>query len=314
MICQICEKNTNRTIADTLRDGAKRKVFFCPHCELGILDSDKTEKELKKFYASQYRAIGKPKLASISNPKELFEIYSRFQDARLRLLKPYFNKNKKLLEVGCSAGMFLWHAKKSVGETVGIDFDSKSAKFAAEKCDIKTYITDITETPLRKNYFDIIAAFQTLEHVKNPIDFIGKHATYLKKDGVMAIEVPNLYDSLAHIYNLPNHYKFFYHSAHLWYFTEKSLLELMKKCGLVGKVFHIQDYNILNHMNWLLNDRPQQDCLPGLSAPVLPIKKTTAPKIYASLNKFIIETDKKYKNLLAKMKITSNMLFVGQKQ
>ena len=313
MICPICKKNTNKIITDTLRDGSKRKVFLCQHCELGILSGHQTADELKKFYAKNYRAIGKPKLESKSNPKELFEIYKQFQTDRLRLLKPYLKKNKKLLEVGCSAGMFLWPAKKLVGEAVGIDFDIDSAKFTAKKCVAKTYSTDISETPLKKNYFDIIVAFQTLEHVKDLTDFIGKYATYLKKGGTMAIEVPNLYDSLAHIYDLPNHYKFFYHSAHLWYFTEKSLLKLMEKCSFAGKVFHIQDYNILNHMNWILNDKPQPDCLPGLSAPVLPLRKTISPGTRTALNNFIAKTDKEYKKLLAQLKITSNIIFIGKK-
>src|SRR3989344_4524819 len=283
MICPICKKNTDKIIADTLRDSSKQKVFLCQHCGLGMLDQRQTDDELKKFYAKNYRSIGKPKLESESNPEELFEIYSQFQNDRLRLLRPYFDKKNKVLEVGCSAGMFLWHIKKLVVESIGHDFD-------------------------------MIAAFQVLEHVQNPPGFIKKHAAYLKKGGVMAIEVPNLYDVLVHIYNLPNHYRFFYHSAHLWYFTEKSLIKLMEKCGFTGKIFHIQDYNVLNHMNWILNDKPQPDCLPGLSEPKLPLRKTVSPKLAAALNDFIVDTDKKYKKLLAQFKITSNIIFIGKKR
>ena len=314
MICPICKKNTDKIIADTLRDSSKQKVFLCQHCGLGMLDQRQTDDELKKFYAKNYRSIGKPKLESESNPEELFEIYSQFQNDRLRLLRPYFDKKNKVLEVGCSAGMFLWHIKKLVVESIGLDFDISSAKFAAKKCGIKTYTENITETSLKKHYFDMIAAFQVLEHVQNPPGFIKKHAAYLKKGGVMAIEVPNLYDVLAHIYNLPNHYRFFYHSAHLWYFTEKSLIKLMEKCGFTGKIFHIQDYNVLNHMNWILNDKPQPDCLPGLSEPKLPLRKTVSPKLAAALNDFIVDTDKKYKKLLAQFKITSNIIFIGKKR
>src|SRR3990167_5155537 len=107
MICPICKKNTDKIIADTLRDSSKQKVFLCQHCGLGMLDQRQTDDELKKFYAKNYRAIGKPKLESKSNPKELFEIYSKFQSGRLRMIKPYLKKNKKLLEVGGSAGIFL---------------------------------------------------------------------------------------------------------------------------------------------------------------------------------------------------------------
>src|SRR3989344_3412990 len=127
MICPLCHNATLTIIARELRQGEKRKVFFCRRCELGILDSKIGAGELKKFYAAEYRQS--PKLTSQGNPAELFSTFAPLQDNRLRLLRPYLTKKTNLLEVGCSAGMFLYHAKKRVREVVGIDFDTASAKY-----------------------------------------------------------------------------------------------------------------------------------------------------------------------------------------
>lgn len=310
MNCPLCHKVAPSIIAGELRKGEKRNVFFCRQCELGILDSKIGAGELKKFYASEYRES--PRLTSQANPAELFSTFAPLQSNRLKLLKPYLTKKAKLLEIGCSAGMFLYHAKKLVKEIVGIDFDIASAKYASKKCHCPVYTTEIHNTPLKPNYFDIIVAFQTVEHVSNPIEFINTLKKYLKPGGIMAIEVPNLYDALAYVYDLPNHYKFFFHAAHLWYFTEKSLMKLMTDSGFKGKINHQQDYNILNHFHWLDTDSGDPNSFKRLHLPELPLRAKRSKEIHKNLNNFILKTDEHYKKLLAQLKITSNIIFVGK--
>jgi SAM-dependent methyltransferase len=277
---------------------------------LGILDSHQSAAELKQFYAKDYRR--KPGLTSQSDSKELFATFSQYQDGRLKLLAPYLQPKTKLLEVGCSAGMFLYHAQKRVGEITGIDFDLASAKYAAKKIGCPIYTTDIAETPLPKKHFDLIVGFQMLEHVKNPVEYIAKLKEYLAPGGTLAIEVPNLYDALAHIYDLPNHYKFFYHDAHLWYFTEKSLTKLMNRSGLSGKVHHQQDYNLLNHFHWIDTDQPDPQSFIRLGSPKLPLRPKSPTKIKKGLTDFIERTDQEYKKLLSDLGITSNIMFIGR--
>lgn len=312
MICSLCHKNIRTVIAKELRGGEKSPVFYCSNCQLGMLGSPLSQRELKNFYDKSYRKTASPKLGMPTNPQELFEAAVSFQSDRLRLLKERFSKKKRLLEIGCSAGMFLWHARDYVREVVGIDYDSRSAKFASRKCGCKVYTTDIEQTDLKENSFDIICAFQTLEHAKDPVDFVRKYKKYLKRGGTMAIEVPNLRDALLYAYNLPNHKKFFFHASHLWYFTEKSLSRLMKSCSFKGSIYYIQDYNIFNQMNWVINDEPQPSPIPGLSEPFFNFRKGIEPQIKSALNNFINEANLAYKKKLTELKITSNIFYIGK--
>ncbi len=310
MNCIICDQKTSTSITNELRAGEKVPVLYCANCDLGMLDGNVDTS--KDYYREEYRQKASPVLGTIQDAEGLFNTAVDFQEDRIRLLKEHLGKDKRLLEVGCSAGMFLWHAKDLVKEVVGIDYDASSAAHAAKKCSCKVYDRDIEETDLAEGSFDIICAFQTLEHVADPIAFISKYAKYLKQDGVMAIEVPNLHDALVYAYNLPNHAKFFYHVSHPWYFTEKSLLKVMEKAGLQGKVTHIQDYNILNHMNWILNDKPQPSNLAGLSKPALPLRDNAPEDIKKALSDFMVDMDSAYKQKLAGLKITSNIFFIGK--
>jgi SAM-dependent methyltransferase len=293
MKCFLCKKDVNTILTNTLRDGSKRNVYFCEKCDLGILDNQKTQKEIRTYYKHIYRT---------DSPEKLFADFFPFQHDRLRLLKPYLNSNIKLLEVGCSAGMFLNHVKGKVKEIVGLDYDTKSAKFTEEICHCKVLSS---EYKLPKNYFDVICIFQTLEHVYNPYEYLSIILKSLKPNGIIYIEVPNLYDSLVSSYNIPTHAKFFFHQAHLWYFSKKSLLLLMNKLGFKGKVKFIQDYNLLNHLAWA-NTGMLQDYIAGRAQPHLSLKKNE------ELNSFFVKIDKQYKQLLSKLKITSNIHFIGR--
>ncbi|MDD3296569.1 MAG: class I SAM-dependent methyltransferase [Candidatus Omnitrophica bacterium] len=313
MKCLLCGENTKEVIADKLRYGEARKVYHCNNCGLGMLQDSRTEKELKSFYNRNYRKKFTPKLNQASNPKELFEVYSNFQSTRIKLIRKFLKKDMKLLEIGCSAGMFLFQVKKYVREVAGIDYDSKSANFASQKCSCRVFSDCIDNLKFKKEEFDIICMFQVLEHTKNPVKFIEEVSKYLKPKGIIYIEVPNLNDALISAYNLPNHYNFYFHSAHLWYFTAKSLLGLMRKNNFKGKVYFTQDYNILNHMHWISADGPQSNCLPGLSQPEFRLRDKFPSDKKKKFNAFIQKMDSEYKKILTELGITSNLSFIGQK-
>ncbi len=314
MKCPLCNKDRRRIITDSLRHGEKRKVYYCGSCQMAMLDDNRSEKDIKKFYEKEYRKKFKPKLNQPVIPKELFDIYSNFQGGRIKLIKGFLNRKMRLLEIGCSAGMFLFHIKDYVREVVGIDFDSKAADFTSEKCSSRVFDTDIEDADLNEEYFDIICMFQLLEHVKNPYEFLKRHAKYLKPNGIIYVEVPNLRDALIYAYNCPNHYRFYFHPAHLWYFTAKSLGLLMKKAGFDGRIYFTQDYNILNHMHWLSVDAPQADCIKGLSSPCLPLRDSLEWNKKQRLNNFIQRMDFQYKEMLKELGLTSNLSFIGRKR
>lgn len=314
MKCNLCGKYTQKIISPTLRGGEKRNVYYCEQCMLGMLDVEGLRENLKDFYDKDYRKKHKPTLDSQSNPDELFETYVSFQKDRIALLKKYANKQMRLLEIGCSAGMFLFHARDYVHEVVGLDYDSKSAEFATEKCHCQVIAGGIEDADFEEESFDIICLFQTLEHIQNPVEFIAKVKKYLKPHGIIHIEVPNLHDALVYAYNLPNHHgNFYFHSAHYWYFTKKSLLLLMEQSGFKGEIVFTQDYNVLNHMHWISSDAPQQSAIAGLSAPRLPLRETLEREKRAEMDSFIQDMDKKYKDMLIALGLSSNISFIGKK-
>jgi 2-polyprenyl-3-methyl-5-hydroxy-6-metoxy-1,4-benzoquinol methylase len=312
--CPVCANHDVIPLRDRLRDRENSRVLVCNHCETGFLEDIKTQDELDEYYRSDYRCDFKPNLGAETNAKELFDTHEKFQADRIRILSPYFNGKNRLLEIGCSAGMFLYHVKQHFKEVVGVELDKESAHFAGTACDCSVYPSPLHEIPLRSNSFDVICAFQVLEHVSNPADFIQKTMRLLKKDGILFFESPNRFDVLVSGYDLPYHRQFFFHSAHNYYFTEKGLRILLSKCGLRAEFIYTQDYNLFNHVNWINNDWPQNGCIKGLSSPSVEFNSGVSNVIKKNLSEFFLKTDREYKALLCRLKISSNISFIAKRE
>lgn len=87
---------------------------------------------------------------------------------------------------------------------------------------------------VQNNYFDSISIFHTLEHVKNPLEFMNTVKKYVKHNGSIFISVPNansryreLFDSKQEIFDILN-----YPPHHLTWWRPEDLVELAIRCGL----------------------------------------------------------------------------------
>ncbi|MFA4848324.1 MAG: class I SAM-dependent methyltransferase [Methanoregula sp.] len=298
-------------LTNTIRSGPGT-VFYCERCKLGNLEEIIPTKK-QDFYDTEYRKKFGPELNKTSEYSEIFDAYVNFQEQRVAAVLPLLDKNSRLLEVGCSTGHFLYKIKNHVKEVIGVDYDSDAAAYASKRCNCITYGMDLLVTPLEEESFDIICAIQTLEHVEDPLSFIFMLKRYLKRDGWLYIEVPNLLDPLLSLYNNKEYHDFFFHEAHAYYFSPESLMTLMKKASLQGKIHYMQDYNIMNHIHWQLTHRPQPDCYAGLGVARLPSLVTSDHRIKKELDEFMANADQQYKSILASHGYTDNMAFIGKK-
>lgn len=88
-----------------------------------------------------------------------------------------------------------------------------------------------------------------MEHVEDPIGFAVMLGKYLKPKGIVYIEVPSLLDPPLSVYDNFSYRNFYFHGAHLFYFTPRSLITVMNRAGFTEEVYFTQDYNFLNHLH-----------------------------------------------------------------
>lgn len=134
------------------------------------------------------------------------------------------HRPERLLEVGCGTGEFLKQARRFCGSVHGIEFNAEAAALCRQAgLDVRELkLTDM------EGSFDVIAAFQVLEHVADPGRVIERWAAHLAPGGFLVVAVPNqdgvLGSMQEEFLNLPPHH------ASLW--GEMPLKYVAKRFGL----------------------------------------------------------------------------------
>lgn len=124
-------------------------------------------------------------------------------------------KKGKLLEIGCAEGAFLKIAQKNGMEVEGIELNQNAAEKARNE-GLKVHSQLLTDFLLanKREKFDVVCAYQVLEHISNVKQFLEEAITCLKPGGLLFISVPNMDSFLKYddggILNFPPHHQGWY--------------------------------------------------------------------------------------------------------
>ncbi|KKS94723.1 MAG: Methyltransferase type 12 [Candidatus Collierbacteria bacterium GW2011_GWB1_44_6] len=105
-----------------------------------------------------------------------------------------FKKGQKVLDIGCATGNFLKKCDAYGMKTYGVDISSAWLKKAKTntKARLKVFDLNSSTTPFPTVKFDLITAFDVIEHLDSPSKFVEKCYSMLKKGGKLIITTPNL--------------------------------------------------------------------------------------------------------------------------
>lgn len=110
---------------------------------------------------------------------------------RLAWLNQIYPSKGKLLDIGCSLGIFLDLARQDGWEPFGIEF-SPTAIVACKEKSIMVSPHPIERSEFPKNAFNVITLWEVLEHVSSPRDVIVACYQHLKPGGKLIVTVPNI--------------------------------------------------------------------------------------------------------------------------
>lgn len=130
---------------------------------------------------------------------------------------------QRVLEIGCGDGLFLAMLERSGHCGTGLEINEKairvgiSAGLDIRNATIEKFAADCTEP------FDVVCAFQVLEHVTDPCSFLESAVRCLRAGGLAIFAVPNgegLFSSLDVAYDMPPHHMLRWNSAAFQYLTK----------------------------------------------------------------------------------------------
>jgi len=177
---------------------------------------ENTEEFYKTEYRKSYKGVHQPK------PKHVYRAgnvaLQRF--SRLSKLLP---KGARCLDAGSSSGEFVYLLSKRGFDACGVEANLPYAEYSQKELGVPVSISPFSEYESDEK-FDLITMFHVLEHLENPVRDLSSLAGFLKPDGKLVIEVPNiLYPDMAFSHK--------WHPGHLFSFTDQTLSMLLEKSG-----------------------------------------------------------------------------------
>lgn len=227
--CPVCRSNHHSNVyaAPTTRgqDQVLWLVSECADCGHQFMNPQPSWDDLQPYYNEEYSAYNPGRDVSLDDD-EIVKVAMQTNSYRHLPLQT----GKRLLDVGCGAGVFLRISKKLGAIEQGIE-PSPFAAEVARKQGLNIFCGTLEEFAERTtDRFDVITSHHVMEHVPNPVETLKTMKSLLAPGGYIWIAVPNAG------YTLARALKGKWHSAdlpyHLMQFSPQSMARAGKEAGL----------------------------------------------------------------------------------
>lgn len=178
-----------------------------------------TEAELTDHY-NQY---GRNEVLSPVTLKRFKELLDEFEK---------YKKTGRLLDIGCSIGMFLLEARKRGWEVYGTEYTDAAVQIC-RKNGIEMFQGKLDADWFPENHFDVITSFEVIEHINNPVEEVNNVRKVLRQGGLFYFTTPN-FNALER-YILGPKYNIIDYPEHLCYYTKHTANFLLTNNGFKRK-------------------------------------------------------------------------------
>jgi ubiquinone/menaquinone biosynthesis C-methylase UbiE len=105
-----------------------------------------------------------------------------------------FAPQSRVLDIGCGTGYGTAALAQSAQMAIGIDLSAEAIEYAREHYPLSNVTFEIapaTTLPFTAAWFDLITAFEVIEHVDNWCDLLIEARRVLRSNGVLLVSTPN---------------------------------------------------------------------------------------------------------------------------
>lgn len=240
---------------------SNKKCLVCG-CDLKVLNSKFYLRCLKcgfavtlygdykeNFYSNNYYGTGEKKFNSVIEFIRKFFLIFRVNLVR----KLTQNKKIKILDYGCGNGIFL-RLLKSNADVYGVELKGLAFEAAKKVLDINLFeVAQVKENLFGDNFFDVITINHVLEHVENLKETLFNFKKWIKKDGFLIVEVPNINSWQAKLFQD----KWFHidYPRHRFHFSPNSLEIILLKSDfmVIKKEFLSIEMGVFGLIQSMLN-------------------------------------------------------------
>jgi 2-polyprenyl-3-methyl-5-hydroxy-6-metoxy-1,4-benzoquinol methylase len=184
--------------------------------------SDPRPHDARQFYEKEYRLAYKNTYSP--KPKHVVRA-GKVALSRFGKIEQLLSSRKTVLDIGTGGGEFAY-LLQSLGHVVsGIEPNQGYADHSIQQYGLAIQVGFVQDATLAQASFDIVTIWHVLEHTEDPGFVLTRLRSWLKSDGVLVVEVPNVEATCQAPRST-------FHEAHLYNFNVVSLRRLAKKQGL----------------------------------------------------------------------------------
>jgi SAM-dependent methyltransferase len=239
-----CDHCSARDAAAVMRRPDELTVCECPRCGLAFLNPRPTPDRIARLYDEEYfakldadarapgaladDAIG---YATYHDPAEA-ALRATIMRQRLRwilsLQAP--TSSPRILEIGCATGEFAAEAQRMGVAVTGIDIAAAPIRRAQERYPgIDFRVANAAGVARTSERFDAVVAFEVIEHVISPKDFLQSCGDLLLPGGAVVFSTPNYRKARILKQGWIGYHMSF---EHLYFFSDETLARMGRAAGL----------------------------------------------------------------------------------
>jgi len=239
MICKFCNSTDvirSKSIYSPFYPEKKYILYECKHCLSRFFDVYQYDVSIQELYE---------KLATSKKNLSMTFLKSQYWEDQKRSIIQILKKTpKSILDVGCRTGDFLLHFDDAILRE-GVEISNYCTEIA-NKRGLKIYNKNLESINFNKKY-DLVSAYNILEHLIDPLSFLDKLSSIINKNGLLVILIPT-HESLRekllmrfhkrwHMYVPPEHLNFF-STRFLDSYLHKYNFKLIKRYNSSGGIFN----------------------------------------------------------------------------
>ena len=218
--CNLCGGRAVRVLSSRSRSGQPLRTVICLSC--GLVWSDPRPHDAKQFYEEEYRLSYKN--AYSPRPKHVLRA-GKVALSRFEKIDRLLTERKTVLDVGTGGGEFAY-LLQSLGHRVsGVEPNRGYAEYSVKEYGLAVQVGFVQDAVFAPESFDVVTIWHVLEHTEDPGAVLALLRSWVKADGIVVVEVPNVEATCQ----APGST---FHEAHLYNFNVVSLRRLARKQGL----------------------------------------------------------------------------------
>jgi 2-polyprenyl-3-methyl-5-hydroxy-6-metoxy-1,4-benzoquinol methylase len=213
--CALCGASDHHLVSSKDRHGNALRTILCSGCGIITNDPIPSDEELAAFYKKDYRTDYK----GTPEPR-MRQVWRNFERMEAHMLanRDVYSSGMKCLDLGSGSGEFMFLANAIGMQTQGVEPNEGYANYCRTKLALSVANQTLEETEFAPANFDLVRLSHVLEHMRDPVRSLKVLHGWLKDDGILYIEVPDIEAEAAR----KMHGKMF-HFGHLYNFNPVTL-------------------------------------------------------------------------------------------